>query len=494
MPPFAISAPASAPPSGPRGLARAAPQAQPLEAAGAPPGPSDIGPILPGLDVRLRVGQGRTGNEFVVFDEVRHRQWTLKEYLPPMLAHRRDERVEVLAPQLQAPFDEGLQAFVDEARWLTARRHPALRQVHQVWRAHGTAYATLQPKQGATLLRHLARLPPGGLSPAWVGHFLRAVAGALEVMHGAGRLHRGVHPGEVMVTAGGEPLLLGLGTMQLRRADGTPLFAEALRDGFAAPEQYRGAATVVLEGPPLTEGPWTDLYSLAAIAYGMLTGVALEPAPLRAAGRCAPPAERLARVPEGRFDARLLQGVERTLALQPAERPQTVAEFLQTCGLAPVPKAVPLEELAFLFKEPAAPPARKAEAHPLDVEPVAHKEAAAAEAAVATESAEAAESAAAAAAATAATAAVAVEAAKAEEMAEMAGAPGMPAALAHAAPDPSLEEPADVDIPLDLAPSAAVAPPAQDGPGSKPQAGEPGTPAGEVVSRPGLLDPTLLDA
>ncbi|HET7802209.1 MAG TPA: protein kinase, partial [Humibacillus xanthopallidus] len=83
---------------------------------------------------------------------------------------------------------------------------------------------------------------------------------AVEALHGAGGLHGDISPSNVMLTAGGKPLLLDLGAARL--AGASPDLPVHGTEGFIAPEVRQGFAP--------TEA--SDVFSLGALAWFCLTG------------------------------------------------------------------------------------------------------------------------------------------------------------------------------------------------------------------------------
>lgn len=86
-----------------------------------------------------------------------------------------------------------------------------------------------------------------------------------------GLLHRGISPETVFITKTGSAKLSGYATLGLRTADSE--LKSQMFEGYAAPEQYRAAEF---------DGPYTDVYGLAAVFYRAMT--ARLPSPRESAG------------------------------------------------------------------------------------------------------------------------------------------------------------------------------------------------------------------
>ena len=97
---------------------------------------------------------------------------------------------------------------------------------------------------------------------------LLQVAAAVAHAHARLVVHRDLKPGNILVTADGQVRLLDFGIAKLMEGDRTEetllteLSGRALTPGYASPEQIRGE--------PL--GTASDVYSLGAVAYELLTG------------------------------------------------------------------------------------------------------------------------------------------------------------------------------------------------------------------------------
>jgi parallel beta-helix repeat protein len=167
---------------------------------------------------------------------------------------------------------------------------------------------------GTLLASRRGRLEPGRLEG-----LLTSLAEALEAVHAAGFLHRDLKPANILLRPDGQPVVVDLGAAAAPGSQ--PDDPSLLTDGYAAPEQY------LTDWP---EGPWTDIYGLGALAYHAATGKPPPPALERLKrDRMEPALEAGVGCPEP-----LLRAIDRALALDPAERPRTVAEWR---SILPVP-------------------------------------------------------------------------------------------------------------------------------------------------------------
>jgi len=319
--------------------ARSAPPATSIAAASVPapapppvrPRPLPEGARLLDFDIVGLLGEGGFGIVYLAYDGALERHVAIKEYLPAALAARvgGTPAVAVRSPRHADAFQIGLRSFVNEARLLARFDHPSLVKVLRFWEGNGTAYMVMPFYEGRTLahtLETLGRPPDEAQLRAW----LRPLLHALSTLHAARCYHRDIAPDNILLTPGG-PLLLDFGAA--RRVVGsrgeTPTVV--FKPGYAPIEQYG-------EAPTLKQGPWTDLYALAAVVYAAVTGQPPTPALERwRDDRLQPLAERA----QGRYSAAFLATIDAALSLQPADRPASAAAFWT--GLNGPVRAVPLE-------------------------------------------------------------------------------------------------------------------------------------------------------
>ncbi|HVL11830.1 MAG TPA: serine/threonine-protein kinase [Gemmata sp.] len=238
---------------------------------------------------------------------------------------RRPCAIKVIRPE-RAGDPRHLRRFEREVQATARLTHPNAVQVFDYGRADdGTFYYVMEFLPGLTLARLVARHGP--LPPARAVHFLRQLCAALREAHGIGLIHRDIKPGNVMVcTRGAVPdtaKLLDFGLV-LPQGDGSDTLTQdgavAGTPAYLSPEQAGRGDGIDAR---------SDVYSLGALAYFLLTGkppfADRTPIQMVAAHLYEPPAPLVARspgVPAG-LDAVVL----RCLAKDPVGRFADVREL-----------------------------------------------------------------------------------------------------------------------------------------------------------------------
>jgi len=280
---------------------------------------SDYGTLRAGQAVgRYRVvavlGQGGFGITYRATDSELGREVALKEYLPATLAVR--EHGTTVVPRstaAAADFSWGRERFIAEGRTLAAlHRAPGIVLVHDFLEANGTAYLVMELLAGTTLEQRLQR--QGAMGPAAVGRILWPLLDGLEEVHRAGFLHRDIKPANILLDNAGKPTLIDFGASRAAVAGRSAAMTAIFTPGYAAAEQMTSAK----------QGPWTDIYGLAATLYHAITGNA----PPSAVDRLlVDNLQPLARVAPPGFDPNLLAGLDAALAVRAEQRPQSIADW-----------------------------------------------------------------------------------------------------------------------------------------------------------------------
>jgi tRNA A-37 threonylcarbamoyl transferase component Bud32/tetratricopeptide (TPR) repeat protein len=189
------------------------------------------------------------------------------------LAERVDGEVRqtVAVKLLRAALDSGAarQRFRQERQILANLAHPNIaRMIDAGHRADGHPYLVMEYVEGHPIDEHSR-----GLTPREKVALIATVCEAIASAHRALVVHRDLKPGNILVDANGEPRVLDFGIAKLMDESAeTATVERRLTPDYASPEQVAGL--------PVTTA--TDIYSLGAVLYKLLTGetpARLAPAP-----------------------------------------------------------------------------------------------------------------------------------------------------------------------------------------------------------------------
>ena len=283
------------------------------------------------FEIRGLIGVGGFGVVYRAYDHSLQRDVAIKEYMPTALAGRADGGLDIQVRNSNdhETYQKGLHSFVAEARLLAKFEHPSLVRVFRFWEANGTAYMVMPLYRGMTLkqARQCMRLPP---TEAWLRKVLWCILGALKVLHRGTALHRDVSPDNIFLQESGPPVLLDLGAARLAIGDNAKQHTAILKVNYAPIEQYA-------DNQDMPQGPWTDLYALAAVVHGLLCNDPPLPAMIRVVNDKMPPFGNVVKTVASEFgqtySEQFTQGIACALNIQPQDRPQSVREFARSLGL-----------------------------------------------------------------------------------------------------------------------------------------------------------------
>ncbi|WP_457254401.1 serine/threonine-protein kinase [Pedococcus sp. P5_B7] len=232
----------------------------------------------------------------------------------------RDVAVKVLLPD--SAQDEGfVERFRAEARLSSQLSHPNVGTVHDFGEHDGQAFLVMELMTGeplSTLINERAPMPH-----AEVTEILYQTALALQAAHDAGVVHRDVKPANIVVDPQGYAKLTDFGIARALGEASLTQTGEVLgTPHYLAPEQAKGAQA----------GPLSDVYALAVVGYEMITGerpFSGESLVATALAHVSQPAPQLS----DDVQEPLRTTVMAALAKDPAQRPQSAAEFAEALRL-----------------------------------------------------------------------------------------------------------------------------------------------------------------
>jgi serine/threonine protein kinase len=243
----------------------------------------------------------------------------IKEYLPGGIAMRvpGSTMVSVYDGECQEVFNYGAEQFLSEVQVLARfNGHPNIAGVKSFFNENNTSYYVMDYIEGISFKSYIKNCG-GRIGYEDALRILVPVLNALAEVHQAGIIHRDVTPDNIYITKDGEIKLLDFGSARYSIGDKSKSLDVILKAGYAPREQYlrRGK-----------QGPWTDVYSVAACFYASITGYI--------------PPEALERVENDKMEdltsrgiavpAYLEKAILKGLQVNPGERFQNANEFLQT--------------------------------------------------------------------------------------------------------------------------------------------------------------------
>ncbi len=283
-----------------------------------------IGTRLNDFEITGVLGEGGFGIVYLAFDHSLQRTVAIKEYMPGTLAGRAaDGSVTVRAERHKATFDAGLKSFINEARLLAQFDHPSLVKVYRFWEKNKTAYMAMRHYHGDTL-KDIVKLRPDLITEAWLKFIFKQILEALDTLYKAKILHRDVSPDNIIVQKNGDAVLLDFGSARQIIGDMTQGLTVILKPGYAPVEQYS-------DDEDMQQGPWTDIYALAAVMY---YAILKTPPPMAVARIVKDSLLPLHLGDYPGFSPKFLMAVDKGLAIQPKDRPQSMEEFRRLLGIS----------------------------------------------------------------------------------------------------------------------------------------------------------------
>ena len=207
-------------------------------------------PTIPGYELVRKLGQGGMGIVFEARDLRRGRSVALK--------------------LMQEADPAALYRFKREFRALAELNHPHLVVLYELVADAGLWFFTMELLDGVNFLAHVRGVGPSRrpLAPDPVDRLRGALAQLTEgvlALHAAGRLHRDIKPGNVLVTREGRVVLLDFGLAAELDRSGRYL---SIRPGLVGTLDYMAPE----QAAALPVSPASDWYSVGVMLYEALTG------------------------------------------------------------------------------------------------------------------------------------------------------------------------------------------------------------------------------
>ncbi len=209
------------------------------------------GTLIKGYEVRDLIGEGSFGAVYKAYQTVIDRVVAIK----------------IIYPEL-ANYPEFIRRFDTEARTIASLEHPQIVPIYDYWRDPSGAYLIMRWIRGGSLRHWLNE------GEKWQGrqiqevrpiekivHIIGQVASATAMTHRFGVIHRDIKPENILIDDEGNAYLSDFGIALMFGGEREQLSLVG-SPAYAAPEQLRDEQSI----------PQSDQYSLAIIAFELLTG------------------------------------------------------------------------------------------------------------------------------------------------------------------------------------------------------------------------------
>ena len=276
------------------------------------------GALLQGGKYRIEsvLGQGGFGITYIALQTGLNRKVAIKEFFMKEHCNRDADTSYVSVPSFGSRelVEKFKTKFVKEAQTIAEMENDHIIRIYDVFEENGTAYYVMEFLQGGSLADSL---PEGGFSEKVALKYIRQIADALQYIHEEKRiLHLDVKPANVMLRKAGVAVLIDFGISKHYDDEGgsqTSSTPVGVSKGYAPLEQYN-------TGGVSQFSPATDIYSLGATLYKLLTG------------QTPPDAndvneDGLPELPES-ISAPVRTAVTKAMQPRRKDRPQSVGEFL----------------------------------------------------------------------------------------------------------------------------------------------------------------------
>ena len=193
------------------------------------------------------VGQGSTGRVFLSHDPYYGRDVAIKLY---NIDGEEDQKARVTRKM-----------FFNEAQMMGRLQHPNILPIYDAGEENGSYYVVTEHVHGARTLAAYCR-PDNLLRIDDVVEIMFKCAKGLHYAHGRGVIHRDVKPSNIMLTLDNDVRVIDFGIALIKDSNVSRIEGIAGSPSYMSPEQVQSADIT----------PRSDIYSLGAVMYELLTG------------------------------------------------------------------------------------------------------------------------------------------------------------------------------------------------------------------------------
>ncbi len=211
------------------------------------------------------IGRGGYGITYSAVNIRTSKKVAIKEFFPVTMVKRcpGDTKIELLPNTERELYNFAKEQFLTEAQILkTLSGNNHVIQILNFFEENNTCYFSMEYTDGCPLNQYVKERG-GRLSVKEAKQLLLPLMRSVEIIHGQGIIHRDIAPDNIIIQADGNAKLLDFGNARYNITPHNSRPDSALKRGFSPIEMY----SLTRE-----QGPYTDIYSMAATYYYTITG------------------------------------------------------------------------------------------------------------------------------------------------------------------------------------------------------------------------------
>lgn len=213
--------------------------------------------------VERKLGAGGFGITYYVLDRETGTHYAIKEFFLDKYCLRNTATLSVQLYGISSErFNKFRLRFAEEAQLLTSLDHVNIVKALDVFHENNTSYFVMPYIAGKSLQKLIetqGRLEYGTIAV----NYMTQLCSAVQYIHRRGILHRDIKPDNILITPDNKVMLIDFGSARTFIHDQTQRQTVLLTRGYAPLEQYSETSR---------KGNYTDIYSLGAVLYFMMTG------------------------------------------------------------------------------------------------------------------------------------------------------------------------------------------------------------------------------
>ena len=263
--------------------------------------------------IEKKIGAGGFGITYMARHSTLDKRFAIKEFFMSGYNVRNNNTNHVSLQGLEVKdFDRIRRNFINEAQTLARLNNVAVVKVIDIFDENGTSYMVMPFVEGVTLQSIVEKNGP--MKYEMAVNYIVQICETLTYIHSKSILHRDVTPDNVIVTPDEKIVLIDFGSARKFVNNKTQRHTTIVKPGYAPLEQHSATSR---------KGAFTDIYSVGAVFYYLLTGERPMDATERVLEKMKEPIELNPDIPE-QINAIIMKAME----MEGSKRYQSAAELI----------------------------------------------------------------------------------------------------------------------------------------------------------------------